>query len=266
MYGISTWNTAWLFVLILLSAASCWRQQPSQMTMPAADTTAYDTVSSAYNRDDIDTVDLSGFCLLTDSIPDILVEMRYYSDYNFVGSRIDGYEEPVAILTQKAASALRKVSDDLRAQGFQLKIYDAYRPQRAVKHFLQWSKEPSDTMMKSVFYPGIHKSTIFSRGFVARKSGHSRGSTVDLTLVYAATGEEVDMGGPFDFFGERSHTFSEQITEQQRQNRLLLRNAMLRRGFRPVQGEWWHFTLRNEPFPDTYFDFPVSKRHFQGGQ
>ncbi|MCR4738179.1 MAG: M15 family metallopeptidase [Bacteroidales bacterium] len=236
------------------------------MTMPAADTTAYDTVSSACNRDDIDTVDLSGFCLLTDSIPDILVEMRYYSDYNFVGSRIDGYEEPVAILTQKAASALRKVSDDLRAQGFQLKIYDAYRPQRAVKHFLQWSKEPSDTMMKSVFYPGIHKSTIFSRGFVARKSGHSRGSTVDLTLVYAATGEEVDMGGPFDFFGERSHTFSEQITEQQRQNRLLLRNAMLRRGFRPVQGEWWHFTLRNEPFPDTYFDFPVSKRHFQGGQ
>lgn len=266
MYGISTWNTAWLFVLILLSAASCWRQQPSQMTMPAADTTAYDTVSSACNRDDIDTVDLSGFCLLTDSIPDILVEMRYYSDYNFVGSRIDGYEEPVAILTQKAASALRKVSDDLRAQGFQLKIYDAYRPQRAVKHFLQWSKEPSDTMMKSVFYPGIHKSTIFSRGFVARKSGHSRGSTVDLTLVYTATGEEVDMGGPFDFFGERSHTFSEQITEQQRQNRLLLRNAMLRRGFRPVQGEWWHFTLRNEPFPDTYFDFPVSKRHFQGGQ
>lgn len=262
MYGRSTWNTAWLLVLILLSAASCRRQQPSQMTMPAADTTAYDTVSSACNRDDIDTVDLSGFCLLTDSIPDILVEMRYYSDYNFVGSRIDGYEEPVAILTQKAASALRKVSDDLRAQGFQLKIYDAYRPQRAVKHFLQWSKEPSDTMMKSVFYPGIHKSTIFSRGFVARKSGHSRGSTVDLTLVHAATGEEVDMGGPFDFFGERSHTFSEQITPQQRQNRLLLRNAMLRRGFKPVQGEWWHFTLRNEPYPNTYFDFPVSSRYF----
>ena len=251
----------WIILFGMMAVVSCRQQTPSpvKMEVAVAPTVADTAVETAAEP-------IDGFCLLTDSIPDILLDMRYCSDYNFVGTRIDGYEEPVAILTTQAASALRKVSDDLRTQGFRLKIYDAYRPQRAVAHFRRWGQDPDDTIMRADFYPGLSKQQIFSRGFVARKSGHSRGSTVDLTLVHADTGEDVDMGGSFDFFGERSHTFSEQITDQQRQNRLLLRNAMLRRGFRPVQGEWWHFTLRNEPFPDTYFDFPVSRRHFRDGR
>ena len=198
-----------------------------------------------------------GFCLLTDSIPDAVLEIRYYSDNNFVGTRIDGYEEPVALITPKAASALRKASDEFREKGYIVKIYDAYRPQCAVDHFVRWSKDPADTTMKSVFYPNIQKSTIFSRGYVARKSRHSRGSTVDMTLVDMKTGKEVDMGGIFDYFGGVSRSISDQITPVQQQNRLLLRNIMIQNGFYPVQGEWWHFTLRNEPYPDTYFNFPV---------
>ena len=200
-----------------------------------------------------------GFCLLTDSIPDAILEIRYYCDNNFVGKRIDGYEEPVALITQKAASALRKASDDFRTKGYRIKIYDAYRPQCAVDHFVRWSKDPADTTMKSAFYPNIQKTTIFSRGYVARKSRHSRGSTVDMTLVDLKTGKEVDMGGSFDYFGDISRTMSENISAEQRQNRILLRNIMVANGFYPVQGEWWHFTLRNEPYPNTYFDFPVKR-------
>ena len=199
----------------------------------------------------------SGFCLLTDSIPDAILEIRYYRDNNFVGTRIDGYEEPVALITQKAASALRKASDEFRKEGYLIKIYDAYRPQCAVDHFVRWSKDPSDTLKKAVFYPNINKNTIFSRGYVARKSRHSRGSTVDMTLVDMKTGKEVDMGGIFDYFGGVSRTINDQITPTQQQNRLLLRNIMVQNGFTPVQGEWWHFTLRNEPYPDIYFNFPV---------
>ena len=198
-----------------------------------------------------------GFCLLSDSIPDVVLEIRYYSTNNFVGTRIDGYEEPVALITQKAASALRKANDEFRQKGYKIKIYDAYRPQCAVDHFVRWSKDPADTAMKSVFYPNIQKTTIFSRGYVARKSRHSRGSTVDMTLVDLKTGKEVDMGGIFDYFGGVSRAISDQITPAQQQNRLLLRNIMIQNGFTPVQGEWWHFTLRNEPYPDTYFNFPV---------
>lgn len=198
-----------------------------------------------------------GFCLLSDSIPDAVLEIRYYSTNNFVGTRIDGYEEPVALITQKAASALRKANDEFRQKGYKIKIYDAYRPQCAVDHFVRWSKDPADTTMKSVFYPHIQKTTIFSRGYVARKSRHSRGSTVDMTLVDIKTGQEVDMGGIFDYFGGVSRAISDQITPTQQQNRLLLRNIMIQNGFTPVQGEWWHFTLRNEPYPDTYFNFPV---------
>jgi len=200
-----------------------------------------------------------GFCLLKDSVPDAVLDIRYASSYNFVGKQIDGYEAPVALITQQAASALRKVSKELNKKGYRLKIYDAYRPQRAVDHFLRWAKDPSDTLMKSVFYPHIQKSTIFSRGYVARKSTHTRGSTLDLTLVDISTGKDVDMGGSFDFFGGVSHTLTDKITGTQQQNRLILRDAMVRHGFKPVQGEWWHFTLRNEPYPNTYFDFPVKK-------
>ena len=202
--------------------------------------------------------DASGFALVSDAVPDVILEIRYYSTYNFIGSRIDGYEQPVALLTKEAAQALRAVSDDLIVKGYRLKVFDAYRPQRAVDHFVRWAQEPGDIRMKPYFYPELDKQTLFPLGFIARRSGHSRGSTVDLTLFDMAAGKELDMGGPFDYFGELSHGDYRGVTEKQYQNRMLLREAMTRRGFRPLAEEWWHFTLNNEPYPDTYFTFPVS--------
>ncbi|MGM9736324.1 MAG: M15 family metallopeptidase [Candidatus Cryptobacteroides sp.] len=197
------------------------------------------------------------FVLLAEEVPDIIQEIRYYSTYNFVGARIDGYEAPVAIMTRKAASALRKVSDDVISQGYCLKVFDAYRPQRAVSHFARWAEDLEDTKMKESFYPDVDKSLLFQLGYIAEYSGHSRGSTVDLTLVEISTGKEVDMGGPFDWFGELSHPDYQGITEIQKANRMILRDAMLRQGFKPLDSEWWHFTLADEPYTDTYFDFPV---------
>lgn len=198
-----------------------------------------------------------GFVLVGDAVPDALLDVRYYTTYNFVGARIDGYEEPVALLTREAAEALRLAGSDLRRQGFRLVIYDCYRPQRAVDHFVRWAQDMSADSMKEVFYPGVDKAQLFDLGFIARRSGHSRGSTVDLTLLDEKTGRLLDMGGPFDFFGELSHPDYAGITPEQRDNRMRLRNAMLARGFKPLSTEWWHFTLANEPYPDTYFDFPV---------
>ena len=198
-----------------------------------------------------------GFVLLADAVPDILQEIRYYSTYNFVGSRIDGYEQPCAILTAEAAQALRAVSDELLAQGCRLKVYDAYRPQSAVDHFVRWAEDPEDTAMQLCFYPEEEKSQLFAHGYIAARSGHSRGSTVDLTLLDEASGKELDMGGTFDYFGAPSHTDYAGLTPEQQANRALLRDAMLRHGFRAIKTEWWHFTLQEEPFPDTYFDFPV---------
>ena len=198
-----------------------------------------------------------GFVLVGEAIPDALLDIRYYTTYNFVGARIDGYESPVAVLTQEAADALRLVSDDMKAQGLRLVIYDAYRPQRAVDHFARWAEDIADTRMKAVFYPDVDKADLFEKGFIARRSGHSRGSTVDLTLLDEATGALLDMGGPFDFFGELSHPDYTGVTAEQHANRMLLRDAMVKRGFRPLSTEWWHFTLMDEPHKDTYFDFPV---------
>ena len=218
-----------------------------------------------------------GFVNVMDIVPDAVLEIRYYSTYNFVGERIDGYAQPVALMTRQAADSLRAVSDELKAKGYRLKIWDAYRPQRAVNHFIRWAENLSDTAMKAVFYPMVDKSLLFEQGYIYARSSHSRGSTVDLTLIHAATGKEVDMGSPFDWFGIESHpdycgsnadsTLYPEVgrytgdgtglTEQQFNNRWLLRSAMLRHGFEPIDSEWWHFTLRNEPFPDTYFDFPV---------
>ena len=198
-----------------------------------------------------------GFVLVGVAIPDALLDIRYYTTYNFVGARIDGYEQPVAVLSKEAADALRLVSDDMKALGFRLVIYDAYRPQRAVDHFARWAEDIADDRMKSVFYPDVDKADLFEKGFIARRSGHSRGSTVDLTLLDEATGALVDMGGPFDFFGELSHPDYAGVTAQQHANRMLLQAAMVKRGFRPLSTEWWHFTLVDEPHKDTYFDFPV---------
>ena len=198
------------------------------------------------------------FVLLSEAIPDAILEIRYYSTYNFVGERIHGYQEPVAILTKEAAAALKAVSDEVIAQGYRLKIYDAYRPQRAVGHFKNWAENLSDTRMKEFFYPDVEKSTLFQKGYISAKSGHSRGSTVDLTLFDMRTGKEADMGGTFDHFGPESHAaYTETLTKEQIKNRQILRDAMENHGFKGIKTEWWHFTLKNEPFPETYFDFPV---------
>ncbi len=199
-----------------------------------------------------------GFVLLSEAVPDAILEIRYYSTYNFVGDRIDGYEEPLALLTAEAAAALKEVSDELVTEGYRLKIYDAYRPQMAVTHFVNWAQDGDDERMKGYFYPDLEKGKLFSLGYISRRSGHTRGSTVDLTLFDMTTGQDVDMGGTFDFFGERSHSDYTGITDEQYANRMLLRDAMMSHGFKPLKGEWWHFTLRDEPYPDTYFTFPIN--------
>jgi D-alanyl-D-alanine dipeptidase len=203
--------------------------------------------------------DSSDFVQVSDVDPDVILEIRYYSTYKFVGDRIDGYEEPTALLTKEAANALKEVSEDLKEKGYRLKIYDAYRPQNAVQHFVRWSKDKDDTRMKDYFYPELDKSVLFDQGYIMNHSGHSRGSTVDLTLFDEKTGKELDMGGTFDYFGQMSHPDYKNITDEQYQNRMILREAMMNHGFKPLDEEWWHFTLDDEPYNDTYFTFPVSK-------
>lgn len=202
--------------------------------------------------------DSSDFVNLSEVVPDAILEMRYYSTYNFVGKRINGYEEPLAFLTKEAAKALKHVSDDLIKKGYRLKIYDAYRPQRAVNHFVKWSKDLDDIAMKQYFYPTLSKNILFPKGYIAIRSGHSRGSTVDLTLFDMKSEKEVDMGGTFDYFGELSHPDYKKISDEQYANRMILRDAMIKYSFEPLSVEWWHFTLKDEPYPNTYFTFPIN--------
>lgn len=198
-----------------------------------------------------------GFVELADFAPGIAQEVRYFSDDNFVGERISGYRSPTIYLTREASTALRSVQAELSAFGLGLKVFDAYRPQRAVDHFVRWARDLADQRMKARYYPNVAKSDLFSDGYIAARSGHSRGSTVDLTLVDLDTGQELDMGTPWDFFDLASWPDSDQVTTQQQANRLLLRRVMLAAGFQPLTTEWWHFTLVGEPYPGTYFDFPV---------
>jgi D-alanyl-D-alanine dipeptidase len=188
-------------------------------------------------------------------VPGLVVEMRYFGDNNFVGRPIEGYEKPVCLLTRPAANGLAEVARDLSSRGLKLKVFDCYRPQRAVAHFLRWAQAVNDLRTKNTFYPDMQKSQLFTDGYIATRSGHSRGSTVDLTIVGEAG--ELDMGTPFDFLSPRSAPSDPHVSAQARNNRALLATAMSRRGFRPYDKEWWHFTLRGEPFPDTLFDFPV---------
>ena len=198
------------------------------------------------------------FVLLADVCPDIIQEIRYYTTYNFVGERIPGYERPIAYLTRQAADSLKLVCDDLKEQGYRLKVFDAYRPQMAVDFFVRWGSDLEDQRMKEYFYPDCPKSELFRRGYIAHKSGHTRGSTLDLTLFDMKTEREVDMGGTYDFLGETSHyNYSQGLTRDQINHRRILREAMMRHGFKPIAVEWWHFTLRNEPYPDHYFTFPI---------
>ena len=224
------------------------------------------------------TDDSSQFVTLTDAVPDAILEIRYFGTYNFVGQRVDGYEEPTALLTRKAAEALKAVSEDVKAQGYRLKIYDAYRPQKGVDHFVRWAANVGDTLMRHYFYPDLDKSVLFDQEYIMEKSGHTRGSTVDLTLFDMASEKELDMGGTFDWFGPESHPdfcgnpetgeytgdnhlspTGRSITREQFEHRMILRRAMLAHEFKALPTEWWHFTLKDEPFPDTYFTFPVKQ-------
>ena len=194
---------------------------------------------------------------LQDFIPGIKLELRYFGEDNFVGQVIDGYYAEKVFMTQEAAAALANVQSDLANFGLSLKVFDAYRPQRAVDHFVRWAQDLDDTKMKTVFYPTVEKKDLFSSGYIAARSGHSRGSTIDLTIVDAQSGEELEMGTPWDFFDPSSWPSNLELPPQARVNRNLLNAVMTKHGFKALPEEWWHFTLENEPYPDTYFNFPI---------
>ena len=198
-----------------------------------------------------------GFVYIHEVVPDVVLDIRYFSEDNFMGTRVDGYRRPVTLISKEAARALIEVQKELNQQGLGLKIFDAYRPQKAVNHFVRWSNDPADILTKERYYPALPKNRLFDLGYIARKSGHTRGSTADLTIVRLATGEELDMGSPWDFFGEISHHDSPLVDDNAAANRNLLRKVMIDHGFKPITTEWWHYTLENEPFPETYFDFDV---------
>ena len=198
-----------------------------------------------------------GFSYAKEKIPDLEVDLRYAKKNNFVGQKIDGYNSEKAILSTKTAKALFAAQQEFGRMGLGLKLFDGYRPQRAVDHFVRWAKIPSDTLMKTQFYPNIPKSELFKKNYISTRSGHSRGSSVDVTLIDFSTCKELDMGSPYDFFGKSSNLDYKDLTSKQRANRLLLQRVMNSHGFRPYAQEWWHFTLKNESFPNTYFDFIV---------
>ncbi|MGB1231460.1 MAG: M15 family metallopeptidase [Winogradskyella sp.] len=198
-----------------------------------------------------------GFVYAKDSIKDLDVELRYYTANNFVGDTIDGYKSNRLIITQATAKKLKLIQNELQQQNLCLKIYDGYRPQRAVNHFIRWAKVLNDTVSKSQFYPNVKKRNLFKEEYIATRSGHSRGSTLDVTITNGDTGEPLDMGSPYDFFGQESWVNYNGITDAQKKNRQLLQTVMLKHNFRNYAKEWWHFTLRWEPFPKTYFDFLV---------
>lgn len=222
------------------------------------------------------------FVEIREVIPDASMDIRYFTEHNFVGARVDGYEAPKCYLTRQAAQALARVQADLVALGYGVKIYDCYRPQRAVDHFARWGKDLDDTATRTEFYPTVDKRNLFRDGYIAEKSGHSRGSTVDLTIVALPPAVQpafilgeteqracflpaeqrfpdngIDMGTGFDCFHALSHAENPQLSPQQRRNRQLLRTLMEKHGFRHYAKEWWHFTLIDEPFRNTYFDFVV---------
>lgn len=198
-----------------------------------------------------------GFSYVSEIDATIKKELRYGTSNNFIGKPIDGYLKDSLIISTPAAKALKEIQTKLMLSGLSLKIFDAYRPQQAVDYFVRWAKVMNDTLMKQLYYPDVQKSELFTLGFIASKSGHTRGSTVDLSIVDVKTNKEVDMGSSYDFFGEKSHPFYKKITEAQMKNRMLLRTIMIKNGFIPYDNEWWHFTLKDEPYPTTYFNFLI---------
>lgn len=201
-----------------------------------------------------------GFVDLAEYIPGIVVETRYAGHDNFLGRPVVGYLAAKSLMSREGADALAKVQAELVVKGYTLKVFDSYRPQRAVDDFMAWIEDTTDTVNKAEYYPGITKDRLVPEGYIARKSGHTRGSTIDLTIAkVGAEGEvtELDMGSPWDFFGPISHALNTEISKEAQENRALLRGLMLKHGFKPYEEEWWHFSLADEPYPDTYFDFPV---------
>ena len=201
-----------------------------------------------------------GFIDLKEEIEDIIPDIRYYSSYNFVGERIDGYQEPLALMSKEAALKLKEAADEFRKDGYLIKVYDAYRPQIAVDHFIRWASDPDDERMKEYFYPEVNKDELFEKGYIAQHSSHSRGSTIDLTLYDIENKMDIDVGSCFDYFGEISHANYKGISDEQYRNRIYLKKVMMKHDFEGIEEEWWHFTLKDEPYPDTYFTFPVKKR------
>ena len=198
-----------------------------------------------------------GFSYVSEIDATIKKELRYSTSNNFIGQPIDGYIKDILIISTPAGKALKKIQTKLMLSGLSLKIFDAYRPQQAVDHFVRWAEAVNDTLMKQYYYPNVKKLDLFRRGFIASKSSHTRGSTVDLSIVDVKTNKELDMGSSYDFFGEASHPFFKNITPNQKKNRMLLRNIMIKNGFIPYDNEWWHFTLKEEPYPTTYFNFTI---------
>jgi D-alanyl-D-alanine dipeptidase len=202
-----------------------------------------------------------GFVDAAGVVEDLVVDMRYFGAHNFVGRRIDGYEAPRCLLAKPAAVALAQVQRDLAPRKLGLKVFDCYRPARAVAHFMRWARDTADVTQKAEFYPDIDKHDLFRLGYIAERSGHSRGATVDLTLIRRGEGEgggtDIDMGSPFDLFSPKSWPSDASVGAEARANRALLASAMRRCGFLPYDKEWWHFTLAKEPYPRTYFDFVV---------
>ncbi|SUJ04533.1 D-alanyl-D-alanine dipeptidase [Sphingobacterium spiritivorum] len=198
-----------------------------------------------------------GFVYIHKLIPNIQYDIRYAGNHNFTGKKINSYNKEIAILSKPAAKALKNIQRELNRKGLGLKIFDAYRPQTAVDHFKEWALIIEDTLAKQEFYPDTDKRDLFKSGYIAEKSGHSRGSTVDLTLIYIKSKIELDMGSPFDYFGTPSHHDYTDLTGRQKENRQILKTIMEKYGFKSYQKEWWHYTLKDEPYPNEYFNFPV---------
>lgn len=235
-------NVAALAMLTL--AAACTSATPATTSAPAAPA-------------DVNVREIFAFDDAAVAIPGLVVDMRYFGSENFVGRRIAGYEAPICLLTRETLRSLAAVQERLNSLGLGLKVFDCYRPKRAVDYFAAWARRPTDQARKDDYYPNVDKSRLFELGYIAVRSGHSRGSTLDVTMVNARTGAEVDMGSPYDLFDPVSWPASTSVSRAAQANRMLLQDTMIKAGFRPLKEEWWHFTLEDEPYPETYFDFVV---------
>ena len=266
--GRAGWVASALAILLVSGCAQQGeRGSTADGVPPAASTSAPDAAASngvLRSTATPDWVRLSSFA------PEIQQDIRYAGKHNFVGRTVAGYEAKACWLSRPAAQALKSAQRELASSGLRLKVFDCYRPQAAVDDFVRWSQDGKDQKTKATHYPNVAKSALIQRGYIAARSGHSRASAVDLTVVVIdgqraskrvrgplADGQELDMGTPFDFFDPQSHTENADMPPDVQFNRRWLRSLMQRHGWRNLPQEWWHFSLVNEPYPDSYFDWPV---------